>query len=262
MIIPSTRLFTAGEVQTGAYLNNGITAMSNFALAKPMFEAYQANYLQNIVANIDTAIEFRQAPIIDRDKINNNTTVTATATAISGSGTVVTVTAPNTFMPFDNIQLSGFTTAAYNTGATNAVCLSATSTSFTVSSTATGASSAGSCSANISNRCTIGTQGWYLVSGQVLTSVVANVYRDAFILHRPFGSTTVTRLEGTFNRIFYNSIVGQPVYLETALRLVYFNVGDVIMLAGRGGGNLTTYNQVAVGMPVQSSFLKLHWISL
>ena len=36
MIVPSTRIFTAGEVETGAYLNSAVTNMGNFMLGKPV----------------------------------------------------------------------------------------------------------------------------------------------------------------------------------------------------------------------------------
>jgi hypothetical protein len=36
MIIPSTRYFTAGEVETGAYLNASITNLGNFMLGRPI----------------------------------------------------------------------------------------------------------------------------------------------------------------------------------------------------------------------------------
>jgi hypothetical protein len=36
MIVPSTRIFTAGEIETGAYLNSAVTNMGNFMLGKPV----------------------------------------------------------------------------------------------------------------------------------------------------------------------------------------------------------------------------------
>jgi hypothetical protein len=43
MIVPSTRIFTAGEIETGAYLNNAVTNMANFMLGKPVTSLYTTN---------------------------------------------------------------------------------------------------------------------------------------------------------------------------------------------------------------------------
>jgi len=40
MIVPSTRLFSAGEVETGAYLNSAVTNLGNFVLGKPVCSLY------------------------------------------------------------------------------------------------------------------------------------------------------------------------------------------------------------------------------
>ena len=36
MQLPSTRYFTAGEIETGAYLNAAITNLGNFLLGRPI----------------------------------------------------------------------------------------------------------------------------------------------------------------------------------------------------------------------------------
>ena len=43
MIVPSTRIFTAGEVETGAYLNSAVTNLGNFMLGKPVASLYTTN---------------------------------------------------------------------------------------------------------------------------------------------------------------------------------------------------------------------------
>jgi hypothetical protein len=75
MIIPSTRLFTAGEVETGAYLNSAVTNLGNFMLGKPIFQAYQST-VQSIANGTFTPITFT-SETIDRD--NGHSTVTNTS---------------------------------------------------------------------------------------------------------------------------------------------------------------------------------------
>jgi hypothetical protein len=222
LIIPSTRLFTAGEVQTGAYLNNSITAMANFATNSPLCVASRTVTAQGIFANIDTAINFN-VESIDNDNMHSLSSLTTSATAISGSGTVVTVTAPNSFVPFDNITLSGFTTAAYNT-ATPVVCLSATPTSFTVSSTATGATSAGTASTQLDSRFTCRTNGWYFISGLIGMDALAGQIRGVGVI------LNGSRIVAANNRQPWVSVAtfGGGQTLEITPVLQYLNIGDIV----------------------------------
>jgi hypothetical protein len=72
MIIPSTRLFTAGEVETGAYLNATITSLGNFVLGKPVFSAWQST-VQTLTTSTYTPIDFTSEQI-DRDNGHSNVT--------------------------------------------------------------------------------------------------------------------------------------------------------------------------------------------
>jgi hypothetical protein len=75
MIIPSTRLFKAGEVETGAFLNASITNLGNFILGKPVFLAWQS-VVQSIPNNVYTPVTFT-SETVDRD--NGHDTVTNTS---------------------------------------------------------------------------------------------------------------------------------------------------------------------------------------
>ena len=79
MIIPSTRVFTAGEIETGAYLNATVTNLGNFLLGKPVFSAYQST-VQSIPNNVYTALTFT-SEIVDRDNGHSNTVNTGRYTA-------------------------------------------------------------------------------------------------------------------------------------------------------------------------------------
>jgi hypothetical protein len=72
MIIPSTRLFTAGEVETGAYLNATITSLGNFVLGKPVFAAWQST-AQSLANNVYVPLTFT-SETIDRDNGHSNVT--------------------------------------------------------------------------------------------------------------------------------------------------------------------------------------------
>jgi hypothetical protein len=79
MIIPSTRLFTAGEVETGAYLNATITSLGNFVLGKPVFSAWQST-AQSLANNVYVPLTFT-SETIDRDNGHSNITNTSRYTA-------------------------------------------------------------------------------------------------------------------------------------------------------------------------------------
>jgi hypothetical protein len=55
MIVPSTRLFTAGEVETGAFLNSAVTNLGNFMLGKPVASLSTTN-AQSFVSGTSTAV--------------------------------------------------------------------------------------------------------------------------------------------------------------------------------------------------------------
>ena len=62
MIVPSTRIFTAGEIETGAYLNSAVTNMGNFMLGKPVtFLRQTAN--QSLTTSALTAITWGVADV-------------------------------------------------------------------------------------------------------------------------------------------------------------------------------------------------------
>jgi hypothetical protein len=73
MIVPQTRTFTAGELETAAYLNSSVSAVGNFLLGKPVFSAYSTatTALSATATLLPLANE-----TIDRD--NGHSTVTNT----------------------------------------------------------------------------------------------------------------------------------------------------------------------------------------
>jgi hypothetical protein len=79
MIIPSTRLFTAGEIETGSFLNSSITNLGNFLLGKPVFAAWQST-VQSIPNNTYTPLTFT-SEVVDRDNGHSVTTNTSRYTA-------------------------------------------------------------------------------------------------------------------------------------------------------------------------------------
>lgn len=79
MIVPSTRIFTAGEVETGAYLNSAVTNLGNFMLGRPIAILRQTA-AQSIPNATATDITF-DAEDIDRDGGHSLTTNTARYTA-------------------------------------------------------------------------------------------------------------------------------------------------------------------------------------
>jgi len=72
MIIPSTRLFTAGEVETGAYLNSSITNLGNFMLGKPIAQLRQTA-AQTLTTGNNAAVTF-DTEDIDRDNGHSTST--------------------------------------------------------------------------------------------------------------------------------------------------------------------------------------------
>jgi hypothetical protein len=79
MIIPSTRLFTAGEVETGSFLNSSITNLGNFLLGKPVFSAWQS-VVQSIPNNAYTPVTFT-SETVDRDNGHSVSALTSRYTA-------------------------------------------------------------------------------------------------------------------------------------------------------------------------------------
>jgi len=79
MIIPSTRLFTAGEIETGAYLNSAVTNLGNFMLGKPIAQLTQP-VAQSIPNAAYTALTFT-SEVIDRDNGHSTTVNTSRYTA-------------------------------------------------------------------------------------------------------------------------------------------------------------------------------------
>lgn len=64
MIVPSTRIFTAGEVETGAYLNSAVTNMGNFMLGRPITLLRQtAVQSPNFTSATYTALKWSSADV-------------------------------------------------------------------------------------------------------------------------------------------------------------------------------------------------------
>lgn len=80
MIIPSTRLFTAGEVETGAYLNSAVTNLGNFMLGKPIATLRQTAAQSLAVSGTAYALTF-DTEDIDRDNGHSTSTNTTRYTA-------------------------------------------------------------------------------------------------------------------------------------------------------------------------------------
>lgn len=75
MIVPSTRIFTAGEIETGAYLNSAVTNMGNFMLGKPVTLLRQTANSSTLTAGAFTAISWSVADV-NRDNNWNSGTAT------------------------------------------------------------------------------------------------------------------------------------------------------------------------------------------
>jgi hypothetical protein len=71
MIIPSTRLFTAGEVETAAYFNSTVTNLGNFILGKPVCQLY-STAATAITGNTDVPVPFANE-FVDRDNGHSTT---------------------------------------------------------------------------------------------------------------------------------------------------------------------------------------------
>lgn len=80
MIIPSTRLFTAGEVETGAYLNSAVTNLGNFMLGKPIATVRQTSAQALTTSGTAYALLF-DTEDIDRDNGHSTSTNTSRYTA-------------------------------------------------------------------------------------------------------------------------------------------------------------------------------------
>lgn len=80
MIVPSTRLFTAGEVETGAYLNSAVTNLGNFMLGKPIAQLTSIATTSITAGTTGVAIPFASENI-DRDNGHSTTVNTSYYTA-------------------------------------------------------------------------------------------------------------------------------------------------------------------------------------
>jgi len=101
MIIPSTRYFTAGEVETGAYLNSAVTNLGNFMLGRPIAQLTTANTTSITAGTTGLAITWTSSNI-NRDNSwssGTNPTRYTAATAgwyyIQGSASFASTTATN-----------------------------------------------------------------------------------------------------------------------------------------------------------------------
>jgi hypothetical protein len=74
MQVPSTRLFQAGEVEAGAYLNSAVTSLGNFMLGKPVAQLY-TTATTAIGAGATVVILFPNE-VIDRDNGHSTSTNT------------------------------------------------------------------------------------------------------------------------------------------------------------------------------------------
>jgi hypothetical protein len=84
MIIPSTRIFTAGEIETGAYLNSAVTNLGNFMLGKPITVLRQTSVQSpNFTASTYTALNWNVADV-NRD--NNWTSSTPSVWTCNTAG--------------------------------------------------------------------------------------------------------------------------------------------------------------------------------
>lgn len=79
MLVPSTRLFSAGELETGAYMNSAVTNLGNFILGKPVAELY-TTATTALVVGTPLAIAFTNE-VIDRDNGHSTSTNTTRYTA-------------------------------------------------------------------------------------------------------------------------------------------------------------------------------------
>lgn len=80
MIIPSTRLFTAGEIETGSFLNSSITNLGNFLLGKPVAVLRQATAQSLAVSGTNYTLTF-DTEDVDRDNGHSISTNTSRYTA-------------------------------------------------------------------------------------------------------------------------------------------------------------------------------------
>lgn len=92
MIIPSTRLFTAGEVETGAYLNSAVTNLGNFMLGKPIALLRQTVVQALTTSGTTYALTF-DTEDVDRDNGHSTSTNTSRYTAQTAGWYFVSATA-------------------------------------------------------------------------------------------------------------------------------------------------------------------------
>jgi hypothetical protein len=87
MIVPSTRIFTAGEVETGAYLNSAVTNMGNFMLGKPIASFSTIN-TQSFTSGTNAAVTWLSASggTISVSRDNNYSSANATFCTVNTSG--------------------------------------------------------------------------------------------------------------------------------------------------------------------------------
>ena len=78
MLIPNTRLFAAGDVLTGAMMNQTVTSLGNFMLGKPI--AFLTRTTTQSIAT-GGALALWTSEVVDRDNGHSNTTNTDRYTA-------------------------------------------------------------------------------------------------------------------------------------------------------------------------------------
>lgn len=92
MIVPTTRLFAAGDILTGAMVNQTVTSLGNFLLGKPVCALYSSVAQTPFVSGTASAITF-DTEIVDRDNghslsVNTSRYTAATAGYYRVSGSV------------------------------------------------------------------------------------------------------------------------------------------------------------------------------
>lgn len=88
MQVPSTRYFTAGEIETGAYLNASVTNLGNFMLGRPI-ASLTTSTTGTAIATTGTAITFTTS-IINRDNAWSSSTNPTRYTAATAGWYFVT----------------------------------------------------------------------------------------------------------------------------------------------------------------------------
>lgn len=82
MLVPTTRLFQAGEQLTGSMLNQTVTSLGNFMLGKPVAFLYQTTAMTspNGIKTTNTAVLF-DSETVDRDGAHSTSSQTSRYTA-------------------------------------------------------------------------------------------------------------------------------------------------------------------------------------